>query len=99
MPGMRIPDGGDPPRMAAVREPAFQFAADGAAWCFVGAAGLSGDQQDNPRTHCHRPVERARQVRVRAGEAVAVKVDGHINVNPSGSDSAIPACIEGLRRG
>lgn len=94
MAGVGIADGGDAAGVAAVGEPGFEFAADGAARCLIRPALLARDQQDDARALPRRAIERAGKVGVRAGETVAVQIDDQIGFEPAGPDTAIPCAVE-----
>jgi hypothetical protein len=91
-----VSDGGDFPRMTAMREPAFEFAADGAARGFMRAARFAGDEEHHPRALPDRAIKCASEVGVGAGEVVAVEVDGEVWLESAGADAAIPTGVEGL---
>lgn len=95
MPGVGVAHRQYLPRMRAVAEPGGEFAANGASRGFVGAATLAGDDQYHPRAARHRPVKRAGQRAVRAGEMVAVEVDGHVGAEATGAEIAFPVLGEG----
>lgn len=96
MTGMGPSDGGDVPGMARSCQPVADRRPDRASLDrpVLALRRLAGDEQDNPRAHCYRPVEASIEKVVGGSEIVAVKIDDEIGLDHPPRQPAAPASVE-----
>lgn len=92
---MRAAHRGDLARMAAMGQPIVNHGTDFAAlhWRFS-APFMPRHQQQDPLSARDRLLQRAVDRRPGPIEAVSMKVENPINLDPSRSDRSIPAAVE-----
>lgn len=87
-----------PPSVRPMHQPVIKLAPDRAARRFIRAANLPRDHQHDTGALGKRILNPPRQVRMGRGNAVAMKINDDVRVDPPVPEGPVPTSIERARR-